>query len=760
MKTFVKAGCRRPLFSPASFCAAISLTAIAPTPAVFAASDQPTPVPDVSVTAPKPKPATPAKKRPAPKPNTASAVPAPPQPPAIRVVNPDGSTPASGGFYVEAPTFGPFGNIPDKDIPFSTNTITKQVMDDQQVHSANDVLKNDSSVNSFPMTAGYAQNYYIRGFEVGPQNGIYQDGLDLLGYVNPFVETDQRIDIARGAVSVLYGFAAPAGLVNFISKMPLDTPLTRFDVGYISRDSVYGAIDFSRRFGEGDQFGVRINLYQQDGGAPIDQTSANRGAQSISLDWKPNSDLKLWTKFEHSTVDVQGNNSTFFLSTSPYLALPAAPDPSKLYGQPWFHDNNENFLSEAGLEYKRDGWTASGAVGVSKTNRSFLDNFDSPSLNTAGSYGLDYVYGTLTDDNFAYRTTISKEFAIGFVDQTVSLIADGSSHSYQVDQVTHPYGTSSIWSPVYLPEPTLVAIPPVLKQDMAFNTQILSDKVDITKYLTVYAGGVHSSIDEVAYSLPSGVQTTNINQDAYTPIAAVIVKPWDKVSIYASYIEALQPGSQAPATAVNAYQLLSPFIGKQYEVGVKTELLPGLETNAAVFRIDQAYSFLNGENVYTSSGTQQNQGVELSAIGRITSDLLLRAGLTAMTAKIQGGTQDGQDAAGVSDFRANLFAEYTLPMFPQLTLMGGVFGQNRFVVGYNSASAIAQGYLPIVYAPGFATFDLGARYETRISDTPVVFRAYASNILNRGYWQSTNGGANVQVGQPLTVKLSASFLFN
>jgi outer membrane receptor for ferric coprogen and ferric-rhodotorulic acid len=160
MKTSVKAGRRRSSLSPARLCAAISVTAIASASAAFAANDQPTPVPDVSVTAPKPKPksATPAKKRAAPKPDAASGAPAQAQPLATPVPNPDGSTPASGGFYVEAPTFGPFGNIPDKDIPFSTTTITKQIMDDQQVHSANDALKNDSSINSFPMTAGTAIN--------------------------------------------------------------------------------------------------------------------------------------------------------------------------------------------------------------------------------------------------------------------------------------------------------------------------------------------------------------------------------------------------------------------------------------------------------------------------------------------------------------------------------------------------------------------------------------------------------------------------
>lgn len=320
-------------------------------------------------------------------------------------------------------------------------------------------------------------------------------------------------------------------------------------------------------------------------------------------------------------------------------------------------------------------------------------------------------------------------------------------------------GLSNIYDPVYYPQPSVLAYSPVLTQDSQFNSQIATDKIDITKYFTIFGGAIHSSIDEVAYSLPSGNLSTNLHQTNVTPMIALLLHPVPEFTTYFSYIAALQPGSMAPNTATNADQQLPPFLGKQWELGAKAELLPGLEAKVAWFRIAQAYAYLNSANTYVSDGTELNQGYEASLQGKVLPDLSLRTGFTALTARIKGGSQDGQDAAGVSPFRANIFAEYNLPMYRQVTLMGGAFYQSGFLVAQNPDANVARGYPLKVYAPGFTTFDLGAKYEVSLMGAPVTFRAYVSNIFNSHYWTSTNGGANVQIGQPITGKLTMSFKF-
>ena len=241
-------------------------------------------------------------------------------------LNPDGSTPASGGMYVPAPSFGPFGPTPDKDIPFSTNSIPQKLLEDQQAHSPADALKNDPSVRAFQPINQFAQNYIIRGFQVGPLTNIYQDGLDLIAYTVPAVEADTRIDILKGAGSVLYGFAAPAGVVNYISKLPLDTSLTRVDLGYLSCGTIDEGFDVSRRFGANGQFGVHGTVYQQNGATPLDRQTSDRNVQSLALDWRPTQDLRFWGVIEHDGFRLTGTQTPFFLS-SPRFRRPTAPPP-------------------------------------------------------------------------------------------------------------------------------------------------------------------------------------------------------------------------------------------------------------------------------------------------------------------------------------------------------------------------------------------------------------------------------------------------
>lgn len=59
-----------------------------------------------------------------------------------------------------------------------------------------------------------------------------------------------------------------------------------------------------------------------------------------------------------------------------------------------------------------------------------------------------------------------------------------------------------------------------------------------------------------------------------TPIYGVLVRPWEKVSLYANHIEALGPGKSAPnefngKPVVNKGQIPGIVHSKQNEVGVK-----------------------------------------------------------------------------------------------------------------------------------------------------------------------------------------------
>lgn len=68
----------------------------------------------------------------------------------------------------------------------------------------------------------------IRGFNVTGSAPMYLNGSKLArntfsGVAEPYAM--ERIELLKGPASVLYGNAAPGGVVNMVSKQPLAEPL-------------------------------------------------------------------------------------------------------------------------------------------------------------------------------------------------------------------------------------------------------------------------------------------------------------------------------------------------------------------------------------------------------------------------------------------------------------------------------------------------------------------------------------------------------
>lgn len=83
----------------------------------------------------------------------------------------------------------------------------------------------------------------------------------------------ERVEVFRGANSFLNG-AAPGGSgiggsFNLVPKRAPDRALNRVTVGAESGVEGYGALDFARRFNDGD-FGVRANAVRRDGETSVD----------------------------------------------------------------------------------------------------------------------------------------------------------------------------------------------------------------------------------------------------------------------------------------------------------------------------------------------------------------------------------------------------------------------------------------------------------------------------------------------------------
>src|SRR5215475_7178853 len=107
--------------------------------------------------------------------------------------------------------------------PFTVETVTRQLMDDQGVTTLREALRNVPGI-SLAAGEGSSQgdSLTIRGFTA--RNDIFLDGMRDFGsyYRDPFYL--QNIQVLKGPASILFGRGSTGGIVEQDSKLPTLSP--------------------------------------------------------------------------------------------------------------------------------------------------------------------------------------------------------------------------------------------------------------------------------------------------------------------------------------------------------------------------------------------------------------------------------------------------------------------------------------------------------------------------------------------------------
>ena len=219
-------------------------------------------------------------------------------------------------------------------------------------------------------------------------------------------------------------------------------------------------------------------------------------------------------------------------------------------------------------------------------------------------------------------------------------------------------------------------------------------------------------------------------------------------------MQSLEQGVIVPNSPLysNAGEILKPLVSYQYEMGAKATV-GGTLLTLALFDIDKSNQYAatnsNGTLTYVQDGREDHKGVEFTVTGKATEHLTLFGGLTLMDSEVNRTSDpqlDGKRPVNVSDQLAKLYAEYSLPQVPGLTLTGGAYYTGPYYADAENT----------VRLPGVVIGDVGARYKTLSWGTPVIFRLNVTNVTDKRYWLTSNAGV---VGAPRTVLLSTEVKF-
>ncbi|WHP30175.1 TonB-dependent siderophore receptor [Trabulsiella odontotermitis] len=657
---------------------------------------------------------------------------------------------------------GILGEQKAMDVPFNVISYTSKLVQDQQAKTIADVVSNDASVQAVQGYGNFAETYRIRGFKLDGDD-MTMGGLP--GVVpRQVVDTQmlERVEIFKGANALLNGAASSGvgGMINLEPKHAEDTPTTRVGVDYTSDSQVGSSLDLGRRFGDNNQFGVRVNLLHREGETAVEADKRRTTLASLGLDYRGD---RLRT-----SLDVGYQKKTFHggatgVNISAVDFVPEVPDTRKSYSQKWSHSDIENEFGMAKAEFDlTDNWTTYAAFGAQHAHE--VGTYSAPKLIDASG---DATAGRLDTnrimDAYSGMTGLRGNFDTGPVSHKVNV---GYSAQIKSDKTAWRMSANNPTTNIYnnhdvsMPDNAYFGgnyFDPLTTSRNRTQGWLLSDTLGFfDDSLLFTAAARHQKVVVRNYSNATGLEdtTSRYTQSRWMPTFGLVYKPWDVVSLYANYTEALQPGDNAPKGAENYGQSMGIAHSKQKEVGVKLDY-GSIGGSLALFEIKKPSAILNSDNRYVLDGEQRNRGVELNIFGEPLLGLRLNGSTTWLDpelTKTAGGTNDGHDAIGVARFYAVLGAEYDIKPVEGLTATAKV---NHTGSQYADAANSKK-------LDSYTTLDLGVRYKMRLNadQNEMVWRVGVDNVTNEKYWASVeDNGTYVFQGEPRTLKVSMSYDF-
>lgn len=238
-----------------------------------------------------------------------------------------------------------------------------------------------------------------------------------------------------------------------------------------------------------------------------------------------------------------------------------------------------------------------------------------------------------------------------------------------------------------------------------------------------------------------------------------LFKPTTYSSVYASYAKSLTPPGSAnftlSETGANS-SAAEPQETHHYELGTKWDLFNAkLALNAAIYRTENENQFTIDPITQLSvqEAKKRVDGVELSAVGQLTDDWNISAGVAHM--KIKQLNQQTATAVTTAErwspeWTASLWTTYNIAGFKVGLGTRYVDDQKRVIT-----NSTTPANMPAI--PGYVVFDALAGY-TFNKNSSVNLNVY--NLADKDYISTlNNSGARVVLGQPRSAALSFNYKF-
>ena len=692
-----------------------------------------------------------------------------------------------------------------KDVPQSIGYVTKELALDQGAITVNDVVINISGISQY---SAY-NDFSIRGFRsLGNLNsGNLLNGMR--GLTPLFRQSSlanlERVEVIKGPASALFGNAAPGGVVNRVTKKPLDVARrsVTLTAGSFNTSNVYG--DFTGPLNEQKSLLYRLNLgYENtDGFRDLQGVTTFIVAPSFTYILSDRTQLNADITYNNNKgkldrgLAIHGNGDLFsvpFNSTqsaaSDYMientfnlsfALSHQLAKGLLFNSTYLYSSYLEDTQEHAQQHAYQS-TIDGKQDLSKVEMRFEKRYRHITANNFNNYlTWDVATGALKHKLLLGYDYFNTSIAPGLSSLSASgyLLKDGTvvdkfdvakKDDYQRDASGNPRTNVPSFD---------------------LNSTLGNRIQDVTKYIYRTGAGNPNGQGNAVRTYSNGVYLqeqlqwgrlqallsarvewfTDVTKDtkgiekkttqtAFIPRLGLVYALTPSTNVYASWIRGFEPQSVAIQSDPETGGPFDPMKSELWEVGAKGEYLnKRLSVTASVFRIRKNNSLYSAGDpvnpkLRVAVGEEVSRGVEFDVSGRILPYWSITANYSYNVAEITKaapGTKDlNIQRPGTPRHAANLWTKFTIPS-GALRNLGMGLGINGVSAREGQVGRRAQ----LVTYPGYSLLNLALYYKVR----EIQLQLNWNNVLDKRYYISGFDRFRSFPGAPSNINLTATYRF-
>lgn len=596
--------------------------------------------------------------------------------PVVNVMAPaNGASEGTGSYTAKKSAAATGLTLSVRDTPQSVSVLTKQQIDDQNLLTLGEAIKNVTGMN-ISSSDSDRTDIWSRGFYV---DNYQQDGVpstttnDFFGAsMLDFVIYD-RIEVVRGATGLMTGAGSPGASVNLVRKRASSKVFTgeaTFGIG--SWDHRRGTLDLSVPLTEDGRVRARVAGMVDAHDSHLDRYHTNNDAllATVEADLTPATTVRVGVERQSKRPTSVTWGGVPVISSE---GLPLDWPSNFSIGADWTYWNTTNTTAYAGLEHTFDNrWKI-------KANISRLESdYEAKLLYLLGKPSAVTGLGTSAYPNYSAHQLTQNDAS---VQATGPFTLFGQEHEAVIGVLgsktkytfggyptvsSTPIGNLYDWNGKY-PEPVWGSYTPFGEDNTTQNALYGALRLAVTDKLRLILGSRYTQWKRETL-------TTERKHNVITPYAGLIYDITPTYSAYVSYTDIFQP--QDYKDVKDDY--LDPVKGKSYEAGLKGEYLDGrINASMAVFHIVQDnVAVEDGNNRTPSTGAQAyigakgvtSRGFEAQVSGKLTTNWDISTGFARTLAKKVDGTRlSPQKPQNLF----HLFTTYRVPATDNKLVIGG-----------------------------------------------------------------------------------------